>query len=367
MRLYFFMVAAASLALSACQTTTEGSATVAKRTVPLPSVPLMSYNGLGTCAVSSRSVPAPFLMVDPKDDYYGATSDPMSEALDGYADAVGRLGALAFGSGAAQARLRSAILSWAQADAMQWPRNWNDGDDSGPATVYFTIHTLVPVIVAYGEHRALFSAEEQVTIEAWMKRLIDRTGNNQRMRDWSVDNKGYLWGSAAMAYGIVTQDQSYIRSGTRSYQTAIRNIRSDGSLPNDSGRGGSAVHYTNKAIASLVLTAELAAGAGIDLYGFEAGGRSIHSAIRFLLDSTDNPRLIAGYAAEETGRGFRGFDPTNQRLVWMRQSDASWGLYYTKRFSGTELANRLRSTSSFVRAPRPETDAPAGGLARCLA
>lgn len=356
------------LALSACQPTTGGvtSDSVARQT-PEPSVALLSYDGLGNCSVTPRPVPAPFLVVDPRDEYYGAESDAMSQALDGYAEAIGELGAAAFVSSSAQAQLRNALLSWAEANAMQWPRNWNDGNDSGPATVYFTTNTLVPTIIAYGEHRDLFSAEEQETIERWLRQLVNRTGNNERMRRWSVDNKGYLWGNAALAFGIVTQDDGLIRRGIGTYYTAIRNLRNDGSLPQDSGRGGSAIHYTNLAISSLVLTAELAAGQGVDLYSFEARGRSIHDAIRFLLDATDDPSIIAGYASQYTGAGFRGFDANNQRLTWMRSPSASWGVYYTKRFEGSELANRLKRTSSFVRAPRPSTSTVAGGVARCLA
>lgn len=291
----------------------------------------------------------------------------MSEALDGYADAVGRLSAAAFRSEAAQQRLRNALLSWAQQNAMQWPRDWNSGPDSGPATVYFTTHTMVPVAIAYGEHRDLFSAEEQVVIEAWMKRLVDRTGNNERMRRWSVDNKGYLWASLAMAYGIIADDDAYVRRATRLYQGAIRAMRSDGSLPNDSGRGGSAIHYTNKAIASLVLTAELAAGRGVDLYSFSAGGNTIHTAIGFLVNATRQPALIASYAAEDTGASFRGFDANNQKLDWVRETSAGWTAYYLKRFPEMTTSQGLRSISSFARNPRAEVDVPAGGIGRCLA
>ncbi|MBQ2259875.1 MAG: alginate lyase family protein [Loktanella sp.] len=350
---------------SGCQET--GGAAVVTRSVPAPSVALMSYDGLGNCAVALRPVPAPWLVVDPKAEYYGATSDPMSDALDGYADAIGRLGAAAYGSTTAQAALRVAILSWAQADAMRWPTNWNDGPDSGPATVYFTTHTLVPVVIAYGEHRALFSATEQMLIEAWIKRLVDRTGNNEWMRRWTLDNKAYLWGSFAMAYGIISDDEAYIQRGVRIYQTAIRGMRSDGSLPNDSGRGGSAIHYSGVAIASLVLTAELAAGRGIDLYGFSAGGRTIHTAIDYLLDATADPRLIAGYAAEDTGASFRGFTPTNQKRDWVNTPAGSWGSYYIKRFDGTPTATRLRAAAPIVRSPRAESNGSAGGVARCLA
>lgn len=355
----------ASLFLSACQTTTT-SADVT-RSGPAPSVKLLSFNGLGNCQVALRAVPAPWLVVDPKEEYYGATNDPMSDALDGYADSIGRLAAAAFRSDSAKAQLRNAILEWAQSNAMQWPADWNSGPDSGPATVYFTTHTMVPVAVAYGEHRNLFSADEQATIETWMKRLVDRTRNNERMRRWSVDNKGYLWASFAMAYGIIADDEAYVRQATRIYQGAIRAMRSDGSLPNDSSRGGSAVHYTNKAIASLVLTAEFAAGQGVDLYSFSSGGNTIHSAIDFLVRATRQPALIAGYAAEDTGASFRGFDANNQKVDWVRTSSAGWTAYYLKRFPEMSTAQGLRSISSFARIPRAEVDVPAGGVGRCLA
>lgn len=355
--------------LASCQVTggTGTSDASVTRSGPAPSVSRLSFNGLGNCQVGLKGVPAPWLLIDPKEEYYGATSDPMSKSLDGYADAVGRLAAAAFRSDAAKEQLRSAIIGWARSNAMQWPSGWNNGPDSGPATVFFTTHTMVPVAVAYGEHRELFSLEEQAVVESWMKRLVDRTGNNEQMSRWSVDNKGYLWASFAMTYGIIAEDQSYVRRATRIYQGAIRAMRSDGSLPNDSGRGGSAIHYTNKAIASLVLTAELAAGQGVDLYGYSAGGKTIHTAIDFLLRATQQPSLIAGYAAEDTGASFRGFDANNQKVDWVRTPSASWGLFYAKRFPQMATTQQLRRVSSYVRSPRAEVDAPSAGVARCLA
>lgn len=214
--------------VSACQpasvgtTTLSPTATEPTRTVAADSVALLSYDGIGVCSAPLGLPPSPWQTVDPKEEYYGATTDPMSDALDGFAEAIGYLGATAFTSDRSREALRASILEWAAADAMQWPRDWNSGSDSGPATVFFTTHTMVPVVIAYGEHRGAFSLEEQVTIETWMKRLVDRTGNNERMRRWTLDNKGYLWGSLALAYGIIADENAYIQRGVETYRTAIR-------------------------------------------------------------------------------------------------------------------------------------------------
>lgn len=103
------------------------------------------------------------------------------------------------------------------------------------------------------------------------------------------------------------------------------------------------------------------------MYGYSSGGRDIHHAITFLMDATEDQSLIAGYAAEDTGASFRGFSPTNQKVDWVQTNAASWGHYYLKRFSGTPIADRLEGMSIFLQAGRAESDAPSGGVARCLA
>lgn len=358
---------AAILALAACEAQAPRDEVAPQRATAAASARPLSWDGIGRCNIGLPAVPAPVQAVVMRDEYYGSETDAMSRALDGYAAAISALGAAAFTSDPAEARLRDALLSWARADAMRWPANWNSGDHSGPATVYFTIHTMLPAAVAYGEHRDAFSAAEQAEIEGWMKRVVDRGGSNSWMREWRLDNKKYLYGALSMAFGIAADQPSYINRGADIYRTAIRGLRPDGSLPGDSGRGGSAIHYTNAAIASLIVTAEMAAGRGIDLYGYRPGGRSIHSAIDFLLDATENPSVIVPYARAETGAGFRGYSATNQRRTWVRQPDAAWGYYYLKRFAGTPTAERLRAMSPFLRRGDNSSSPIAGGVPLCLA
>ena len=49
------------------------------------------------------------------------------------------------------------------------------------------------------------------------------------------------------------------------------------------------------------MIAEIAANQGLDLYGLTVDGKSLHSAVRFLLDAVDDQERVAGYAwADET-------------------------------------------------------------------
>jgi hypothetical protein len=72
--------------------------------------------------------------------------------------------------------------------------------------------------------------------------------------------------------------------------------------PRAAGRGNRrdkrALHYQSFAIWPLVMTAELAARQGYDLYGMEVDGRSIHAAIDFLLRALADPSALSPYTTE---------------------------------------------------------------------
>ncbi len=170
-----------------------------------------------------------------------------------------------------------------------------------------------------------------------------------------------------MAFGVVVGEKRRINKGVSIYKSAIRGMRRDGSLPNDSERWGSAIHYTNVAIASLVVMAEIAANQGVDLYGFKAGQKSLDHAISFLIEVTQNPILITGYAKRGQGTGsFRGFTATNQKNDWHSKYGAFWGHYYIARFPKSVTARNLNQVSSILRSGRSEAQNIIGGDPRCF-
>ncbi len=337
-----------------------------ERLGPVPIVGLVPV-GPGCALPLSSAVRLP-TVVDIPNAYTGNSPDPATTAMKAWADRVMRLSSNARISTAANETLRAELLAAARGGAMTWPANWNQGDHRPPSVVYHTMETLFPAQIAYIQQRESFSPQERAVFEAWSGEIVARLGRTDQVRNWTLDNKKYQYGAVLAAQGVMTGDSGMLSQSRRIYATAMRGMRSDGSLPGDSGRGGSALHYTNLAIANLVAIAELNAAAGHDLYGDPQRGGTIHAAILFLARATQDPKLIAGYANTPNWQdgSFSGYTPDNQDRRWANSNAALWGNYYLARFGNTAGGQSLRGISPHLQQRRSGVHQQAGGNARCF-
>jgi poly(beta-D-mannuronate) lyase len=330
--------------------------------------PLLEGGAGKGCGVgNSRFVSLP-ISVDLPDAYTGNNPDPVTTAMKAWGEYVMRVGSSAKSSSKARSELRNALLTAASQNAMSWPKGWSNGDDRPPSVIYHTMETLFPAVVAYGQNKDAFSKEEQALFEAWAGNIVDRLGKTEKIRSWTTDNKKYQYGALSAAYGVITGKSKYLNVGVKIYKTAVNKMRKDGSLPGDTERGGSSLHYTNHAIANLVAIAEYAIDGGIDLYSYKSGNKSIHTAIAFLAAAQSDPRLIAQYAVKtgsKTG-SFKGYSAEKQDRRWASEEKASWGYYYLRRFGNTASGQALLEVSPFLRAGKSGVFSQAGGNARCF-
>ena len=148
---------------------------------------------------------------------------------------------------------------------------------------------------------------------------------------------------------------------------ALRQMRPDGGWAPELACGRFRLWAHCRAVAGLVIIAELAAAQGYDLYGSDAaGGRSLHRAVGHLLDGVDAADEGAG------GGGEGGGDDRRQDLGFLtRRADGrhpmAWIEPYLARFGGSEPAMRLaRLRGGGLLAERPLVDELGGGNATCL-
>ena len=260
-------------------------------------------------------------------------------------------------------KLRDEIVS----NAQRQPIRYNVSADTPP--IFHVLLVAVPQALAYARDKARYAPEEQAVVEAWLLKVIKDLQKDYALQKFKLDNKQYLFGVLMAAYGHAADDKQMLNRAVKTYTTAIKGQRKDGSLPRDSGRGGSALHYSNQAVGNLVALADVLETAGIDAWGYRSGDKSIHSIIKFLLDATEDPALIAGHANDPEMRdaSFPGTSPTNQDRSWPNGEMASWGHYYLKKFGKNENASRLFSMSPFLSSGRiGQPDGPYGN-ARCYA
>ena len=256
---------------------------------------------------------------------------------------------------------RDVILSIAQEDRMRWGSNWRKNSSN---VFFFTVSALQPVALEYYHQRTRFTPEERAIIEEYLNRKWRELSKTKVLQVPLIDNKLASYAAFSYSVGLATNNSTAKNAGVRAYRQVLREMRSDGSNPLDSERAGSAVHYTNLNVSSLVTTAELAAIDGLDLYSYRGINGGLGEAIDFLVSTTRDQRLISRYARAD-GFGFSGFSPTNQDLRWPRSDMAAWVALYVRRFPDTDRARQLLNLTGSQPIVSPKVSDHAGGNTLC--
>ncbi len=173
--------------------------------------------------------------------------------------------------------------------------------------LYAVNRTVLPLIVSWSALKGELARDREKTarIERWLADLMQlrRQMAPAPGKTTARNNHHYLNASVDMAWGALTGNRSAFDLGVAAYMDALAAMRADGSLPLETNRGARALWYQRHAIASLVTIAEIASVQGVDLYGREIEGRSLHTAVRFLIDAIQQPEMVLGYAAENHNPG----------------------------------------------------------------
>ena len=245
-------------------------------------------------------------------------------------------------------------------------------DDGGGSNVYYAVNrVLLPTVVAWSLVRESPEADPERAgrIDRWLRRVARLRGELRPAGNPGEvtrrNNHRYLSASAGMAWGALAGDDAYFREGLAAFDMALADMRPDGSLPLETARGSRALWYQRHAIASLVTIAEMAAVQGRDLYARQDQGRSLHTAIRFLLDAIADPGLVDRYAGGEQ-------EPDGQDLGFLVRRGhgrhyMAWAEIYAARFPGREESRRLlRLLREADPDFRPMVDDYSGGSTTCL-
>ncbi|HET6469646.1 MAG TPA: alginate lyase family protein [Geminicoccaceae bacterium] len=276
------------------------------------------------------------------------------------------------GDAAAQAALVGLLDRWAKGKALT-------RFDARVESNYYTINrTLLPTIVAWGLVRDEpgLDKKRRKRIEDWLARVVRLRGEQRAERDERAasarNNHLYLDASVSMAWGALQGDEALFRQGIEAYRRALADMRPDGSLPLETERGARALWYQRHAIASLVVIAEMAAVQGYDLYGLDVGeGRSLHRALRFLLDAVADQRLVWPYAEANVNPGpSRNYFTQDLGFLTRRghgRHYMAWAEPYLRRFPERPEARDLlalldRAQPDF----RPMVDEYSGGNTSCF-
>ena len=297
--------------------------------------------------------------LDMDQDYAKAYQSSADDYFHNYALYLTSLTSRALLSSEQRGKLVAELVKVAESRPITWPLR-ND------PPIFHEMLVLMPYTVAYAHSKAYMSDDQQKLVEGWIKsriKLLSKEFSNER-----INNRAYHYGAILAAFGYATGESSYSKKAYGIYTTAIKKQRDDGSLRQDSERGGSALHYTNQATGNLVALAEILQSSGYDTYGYEVNGRSLHSIVQFLLAAGNNPALIKGYAEgnrQYSQFQFPGSSPGNQDMGWKKYPTISWGYFYMARFPSHPNTKGLLAISPFLRSGQVGEPDTSTGNARC--
>ena len=257
------------------------------------------------------------------------------------------------GNKAACDTVQKYALDWAKTSKIKNPRRngsarfWNE-------TLGMNLWLLTPMISALSvaEQLSPLPHQDREIVDKWIKEKVDGSENGMRHkgnykggRDGTharkaAHNHAIVSSMTAMSYGAWTNNRKYFQTGLDQWFITLRSMRRDGSLPIETRRGARALFYTGNALSSLIGIAERASVQGINLYeAAPNGNKTIHSAVKFVLDAIDDPKLILRYAKKNRHPG-PDKNYKIQNFVWL-PSAMAWIPAYANRFPTHPNTQRL--------------------------
>lgn len=192
-------------------------------------------------------------------------------------------------------------------------------------------------------------------IQAWFAAMAaDMRAHWQEQPPQNVvarNNHRYWAGLAATVIGIETGDRGLRDWGIASARIGLDQVTAEGALPLEIARAARARHYLLYAAAPLVMTAELAASQGIDLYGYRSG--ALPRLARFATAALIDPARVTALAGTAPEPFVNGRGQFNGQYV-------AWYEFFTRRFPGDPAAR-------LILAHRPLVNPEIGGDISLLA
>jgi len=252
--------------------------------------------------------------------------------------------------------LVSNLRNWAAANAP--PLDPSYGATSSGATAFFDVKMSLtaPLVMLWPALRAdpALAAADRETIDTWITSSLVPVIPGE---DFFSNDLGYWADEIVMADAIRRSDDVMFAFGVQRFYGALNQMRTDGSFPLAATLSACSAVYSDTDLLHLIAIAEMAATQGYDLYRLSVNGRSLETAIEFLLNAYQNPALLYQYSMVGGGACFEGnpgnppdfsfFNPPTNELTWMEA--------YLARFPLSATAARLRTIlgSNLNAAPFP--------------
>jgi len=252
--------------------------------------------------------------------------------------------------------LVSNLRTWATANAPSADPGWLASNAYAFAGVKWDL--AFPILNVWPTLRAdpALSTPDQQTIDNWIVNWLvppfPGTSAAQPVLgsspDYFPNDLGYWADATLMADAIRHSDNATFAFGVQRFYGALNQMRADGTFPLAAGLSACAATYSNADLLHLVTMAEMAATQGYDLYSMSVNGKTLETAIEFLLNAYQNPALLYQYSIAGDGGCFEGNpgDPPDFSQVFSPgklSTNLTWAEPYIARFPLSTTAARLRT------------------------
>ncbi len=199
--------------------------------------------------------------------------------------------------------------------ALAWLTAWASGSAwlgtmSTKQAEYQRKWDLAGAALAYLKLRRFALIEQQKIIDPWLQQWADTARMFFDDPEHKRNNHWYWLGLGVAAVGLATESPRHWDMARGIMQDAARDIRADGTLPEEMARGQRALYYHVFSVMPLVILAELGAARGEDWYGL--GDGSLHRLVSATITGLNDPTTFEALA------GIKQERPINTRAGWLQ-------------------------------------------------
>ncbi len=180
-------------------------------------------------------------------------------------------------------------------------------------------------------------ADRRRRIEEWLGDLAWAMVPDDARKPFADQNNHLNWAAlSALSVAVAIQDDVLFDWAVDAARGAIANIADDGSLPHELRRAARATNYHIFALRPLILTAEIAAANGLNLYAEREG--ALLRLVTFTQAAIADPNIVTRRVGVPQER------PAGRPLA----TDIAWMVPYMARFDTAPVPAPMRATAGAI-------------------
>ncbi len=324
--------------------------------------PFTSIRGAASCTETAGSLyaPAPIPKVT-LDEVYGNRNQPVDVAEEWFRRLTTYIRLT--NDPLARKLVKDALLDWAKNNSLGAGIRVSWG---AKPVDYQMVTAIMAVLTATAEVADDLTPDDRAIIGPWLNGLV-KASSESRWKD-REDDHVFLSAYMRLVWGLVVGDDAAVQDVIFTYKLAIHDMRPDGSWPIDSQRGVAGIHYNAKSTGDIVLiAAALKSARNIDLFSYSVDGRSVHTAVDFVVRSIkDPPGVNREYAIScPSGGDTLGGSMDNPNLYFVDGVAGGYLSVYASLFPDRDAAAFIREHFAGSTANTANEDEQAGGAPAC--